>query len=89
MLSRYCVAVGALAPYQQPAKAETRRIDMAHDTVRYDHLLLVIEAFKVEACTEDQTERFVENMCNIIDKDYLNGDLTDHQYQALYLELPK
>ena len=62
---------------------------MAHDTVRYDHRLLVIEAFKVEACTEDQTERFVENMCNIIDKDYLNGDLTDHQYQALYLELPK
>ena len=62
---------------------------MAYDTVRYDHRLLVIEAFKAEACTEDQTERFVENMCNIIDKDYLNGDLTDHQYQALYLELPK
>ena len=62
---------------------------MANDTKRYDHLLLVIEALKVEACAEDQTERFVENMCNIIDKDYLNGDLTDHQYQALYLELPK
>ena len=62
---------------------------MAHDTVRYDRRLLVIEAFKAEAHTEDQTERFVENMCNIIDKDYLNGDLTDHQYQALYLELPK
>ena len=62
---------------------------MAHDTVRYDHLLLIIEAFKVEAHTEDQTERFVENVCNIIDKHYLNGDLTEHQYQALYLELPK
>ena len=62
---------------------------MANDTKRYDHLLLVIEAFKVEARTEDQTERFVENMCNIIDKRYLDGDLADRQYQELYLELPK
>ena len=59
------------------------------NTELYEHFLLVIEAFKVEARTEDQTERFVENMCNIIDKRYLNGDLTEHQYQALYLELPK
>ena len=60
-----------------------------NNTEIYDNLLLIIEAFKVNSRTEDQTERFVENVCNIIDKHYLNGDLTEHQYQALYLELPK
>lgn len=89
MLSRYCVAVGALAPYQQPAKAETRRMDMAN-TELYEHFLNSIQAFKqTQGRTEEQTEMYVETMCNKIDKYYVNGELTDHQYQALYLELPK
>ena len=62
---------------------------MADGTKRYDHLLLVIEAFKVDIRTEDQTERFVENMCNIIDRNFVNNELTQEQYDALYLALPK
>lgn len=59
------------------------------NTEIYDHLLLVIEAFKVDTRTESQTELFVENICNKIDKHYVNNELTHLQYEALYSVLPK
>ena len=60
------------------------------NTEIYDRLLRSITAFKqTQERTEEQTEVYVETMCNKIDKHYVDGELTDHQYQALYLELPK
>ena len=60
------------------------------NTEIYVRLLRSITAFKqTQERTEEQTEIYVETMCNVIDKRYLDGELTEQQYQALYLELPK
>ena len=59
------------------------------ETELYEHLVLVIEAFKINPRTENQTELFVENMANTLDEKFLKGDLTQEQYDNLYLELPK
>lgn len=61
---------------------------MPNQTI-YTDLLDIITAHKSVSRTEQDTELFVERMCNIIDEHYVNNELTQEQYDALYLALPK
>ena len=48
------------------------------NTEIYDRLLRSITALKqTQERTEEQTEIYVETMCNVIDKHYVNDELTE------------
>ena len=59
------------------------------NTTIYKDLLDIIKMHKSEQRSENDTELFVERMCNLIDKNFMKNNLTQEEYDNLYSELPK